>query len=289
MNNINNITNIIISASSLETKNAELSSKKICDSLPETKFTNNIKDENDISIKIQSTKLNNNNENEFSLSNFKQHHQQNAISISPIGGNISKRLLNEDSKIDFDFMRKNSSTSANLKNERISITNTEDGIMLPVHDFYDEFNREIILTDYFSRFLALSIAIYEDEINESNLANFKNNNVNNLSNSNSNNCISANSQLGQNINLHMNRSNVFNKELEDYDHMRKKANVELTKNEKKDLNNHLNVSNFVPKHRNSTEIQSAENPLFNRQIQYREYNKKNIPERFKSQRIGNLF
>jgi len=144
--------------------------------------------------------------------------------------------------------------------------------MLPVHDFYDEFNKEIILTDYFSRFLSLSIAIYEDEINESNLANLKN---------------PAVSQQSQNFNL--NRSNVFNRELEEYDHMRKKANVDLTNNEKQDVNYHMNNSNCVPNHRNSSDFQSNESPLFNRQIQYREFDKKNIPERFKSQRLGKYF
>ena len=160
--------------------------------------------------------------------------------------------------------------------------------MLPVHDFYDEFNKEIILTDYFSRFLALSIAIYEDENSESNLANIKNNNNNNHHNNSNANSISANFQKSHNLNMHMNRSNIFNRELEDYDHMRKKANIDLTKNEKQDLNLHLNVSNFVPKHRNSSEMQNAENPLFNRQTQFREFNRKNIPERFKSQRIGKI-
>lgn len=268
----------------METKNAELSSKHNCDSLTETKFTNS-KEENEISIKIQTAKQQKNknqNENNLFISSIKQ---KNQIQMSALAESFSKRLLTEDSQIDLNFIKRNSSTSANFKNDRMSITTTEDAIILPVQDFYDEFNKEIILTDYFSRFLSLSISIYEDEINESNLANFKNNNSNNnVGNSNA-----LHSQHSQNLNLHMNRSNIFNWELEEYDNMKKKANVNLTKNEKQDVNHHLNASNFVPKHRNSSEIQTADNPLFNRQIQYREFNKKNIPERFKSHRIGKIF
>lgn len=262
VNNINNITNIIISSSSIESKKGELSSKINCDSLGETNFTN-YKQENEISIKIQTAKQNNK-ENNFTISSFKN----NKINISPTPENkVAKRLLYKKAKMDLNIPKKNCSTSTNLNNDRMSIITFEDGIILPTHDFYDEFNKEIILTDYFSRFLAISIAIYEDEINESNLANLKNNSV---------------SKDNLNLIMHMNKSNLFNKELEVYQHMRKKANIDISKNEK----HQMSASNIISKPRNFSEMQSGENPLFNRQIQYREFNKKNIPERFKSQKIG---
>lgn len=258
--NVNNITNIIINASSLETNKSELNNKRNYDSslINQTKYTNS--KENEINIKI-----NNGKKNKDSMINSKQQHNQ--ISISPIVDSIHKKLLTEDSNIDLNLLKKNSSsTSCNLKNERMSSSIFEDGIILPVHDFYDEFNREIILTDYFSRFLAVSIAIFEDELNENNLQHFK--------------------SINPNFNLNLNKSNYLSKEMEEYDNMRKKANINLTQDEKSDSkHHHVNVTNFLS-HKNTIGVSNIENPLFNRQVQYREFHHKNIPERFRSQRIG---
>jgi len=241
-----------------------MNKKNFDSSFAETKYTNS--KENEQNIKSQ-----NNDSSKFdeSLLNVKP----NNIVVSPIveNININKKLLTENNnKIDINFIKRNSSSSNNYKKiERMSSNVFEDGIMLPVQDFYDEFNKEIILTDYFSRFLALSIAIYEDEINENNLTNFKNN---------------SNSFQNRNVNLHLNRSNALNKEIVEYDQMKKKANIDLT-NIKLDFNQHTNISK-IEKHNTTAEYGNNDNPLFNRQMQYREFNKKNIPERFKSQKIG---
>jgi len=300
----------------LDAKNAatELTSKNNRDGVAETKLFRNSKEEHEISLvetETASKKKQNKNENQDFVSNIKPQIQAQDL-MSPLSESFSKRhKTTENSKFDLkrgknknannSNNKASASASAYFKKDCISITNNnEEGIMLPVQDFYDEFNKEIVLTDYFSRFLALSIAIYEDEFPESNYTHYKNNNNSNFyndssykRNSNVNSIFVTNSQQNQILNSNIKRSNILNNEIEQYDYMRKKANHDLTQNEKQEVNHQMNVSsnsNIVhnPKHRNSAKMQRTDNSILNREIQYTEFNKKNIPERFKSRRIGKI-
>lgn len=239
VNNINNITNIIINTNPV----VEAKEKADYDIVSFKKKEN-------------SEVLNPNKEKAETSSNKKLQ------MISPVNENLSKKVFSEDSKFEYNYLRRSSSSSFTTpRSERMSFAN-EDGALIPFHDFYDEFNKEIILTDYFSRFLALSIAIYEDEISKKQ-------------------SIDDHKLSFENKNTKPIKSRLFNENFDNNSDYKKRLTNEETSSPP--------INDIIPKLRISVDGIVSENNKFNPEVEYKEYSSKNIPERFKSQRIGSYF
>jgi hypothetical protein len=261
VSNINNITNIIIKNPKLEAKNTLINRKTFDCTFAEIKLSNLKENQkilsNDSKIKDCTINI------KSSIDEIKPQFDNSE--------NKKKRLSKRNTITDFCIEKKHSNSN-NSKYQRLPSIIFEEDNIVPVFDFYDEFNREIIITDYFSRFLALSIAILEDEIYENNFSNNK---------------TKSNSFQALNLNIDLNLSSVLKKELNEEEQMKKKSESELL-NVNSDFTDHFHP-NKIEKQNAAGDITKNENLLLNKQKEYTEYNKKNIPERFKSQKIGNFF